>query len=199
MNDGAHSYTYDADGKIKTVDSVTAYTYDGEGQRVKKVVGENTRFIYGIGGQLIAEFDGLTGNLKKEYVYGGARLITIEPTAVNSNGTQYTTSDNLGSPRVITKSGGIVASRHDYMPFGQELGAGTGGRTTAIGFSNGGDNNRKKFPRYERDTETGLDYAQARYYSNAQAVSPVLILLVEVRVLARRRPSAATLTLATIR
>jgi hypothetical protein len=46
---------------------------------------------------LIAEFDGSTGNLKKEYLYGGATLITIEPTAVNSNGTQYTTSDNLGS------------------------------------------------------------------------------------------------------
>jgi hypothetical protein len=35
---------------------------------------------------LIAEFDGSTGNLKKEYLYGGATLITIEPTVVNSNG-----------------------------------------------------------------------------------------------------------------
>jgi len=42
---------------------------------VRKLVGENTRFIYGIGGQLIAEFDGSTGNLKKEYVEGGATLI----------------------------------------------------------------------------------------------------------------------------
>ena len=100
LNDGAHSYTYDAEGKISKVDSVTAYTYDGEGQRVKKLVGENTRFIYGIDGELIAEFDGSTGNLKKEYVYGGAALVTIEPTAVNANGTQYTTSDNLRSPRV---------------------------------------------------------------------------------------------------
>jgi RHS repeat-associated protein len=117
---------------------------------------------------LIAEFDGATGNLKKEYLYGGATLITIEPTAVNSNGTQYTTSDNLGSPRVITNSGGSVVSRHDYMPFGTELGVGTGGRTTGMGFSNSGDNNRKKFTGYERDTETGLDFAQARYYSNTQ-------------------------------
>jgi hypothetical protein len=43
---------------------------------VGKLVGENRRFVYGIGGQLIAEFDGSTGNLKKEYVYGGATLIT---------------------------------------------------------------------------------------------------------------------------
>jgi RHS repeat-associated protein len=37
-----------------------------------------------------------------------------------------------------------------------------------MGFSNSGDTNRKKFTGYERDTETGLDFAQARYYSNAQ-------------------------------
>jgi len=37
-----------------------------------------------------------------------------------------------------------------------------------MGFSNGGDNNRKKFTGYQRDTETGLDYTQARYYGNTQ-------------------------------
>jgi hypothetical protein len=34
-------------------------------------MGENTRFIYGVGGELVAEFDGSNGNLKKEYVHGG--------------------------------------------------------------------------------------------------------------------------------
>jgi RHS repeat-associated protein len=163
-NDGSHSYGFDAERKIATVDNTTAYAYDGEARRVKKLVGENTRFVYGIGGALIAEFDGSSGNLKKEYISGG---ITIEPTAVNSNGTQYPTGDHLGSPRAITNSSGSVVSRHDYMPFGEELGSGTGGRTTGMGFSNGGDNNRKKFTGYERDTETGLDFAQARFYASA--------------------------------
>jgi RHS repeat-associated protein len=168
-NDTIHTYTFDAENKIFKVDSTTAYAYDGEGHRVRKFVGENTRFVYGIGGQLVAEFDGSTGNLKKEYVYGGATLATIEPTAVNSNGTQYTTPDNLGSPRVITNSSASVVGRHDYMPFGEDLGAGTGGRTTGMGYSGGSsDNNRKKFTQYERDTETSLDFAQARYYANAQ-------------------------------
>jgi RHS repeat-associated protein len=70
--------------------------------------------------------------------------------------------------RVITNSSGSVVSRHDYKPFGEELGSGTGGRTTGMGFSNSGDNNRKKFTGYKRDTETGLDFAQARYYANLQ-------------------------------
>jgi RHS repeat-associated protein len=167
-NDTVHAYTFNAENQIKTVAAVNAYTYDGEGQRVRKFVGENTRFVYGIGGQLIAEFDGSTGNLKKEYLYGGATLITIEPAAVNSNGTQYTTSDNLGSARAITNASGSVVSRHDYMPFGEELCAGTGGRTAGMGFCAGGDTNRKKFTGYERDAETGLDFAQARYFSSTE-------------------------------
>src|SRR5260370_38988522 len=67
-NDTNHSYTYDAENKIIKVDGTTAYVYDGEGKRVRKLVGENTRFAYGIGGQLIMEFDGSTGALQQEYV-----------------------------------------------------------------------------------------------------------------------------------
>jgi hypothetical protein len=76
-NDTIHTYAFDAENKISKVHSSSAYVYDGDGRRVRKLVGENTRFVYGIGGQLVAEFDGATGNLKKEYVYGGATLITI--------------------------------------------------------------------------------------------------------------------------
>jgi len=166
-NDTLHAYTFDAENKISKVDAVSAYVYNGEGQRVRKLLGENLRFIYDIDGKQIAEFDGSTGNLKKEYVQGGATLITIEPTALNPNGTRYTTSDTLGSPRVVTSSSAGVVSRHDYMPFGVELGAGVGGRTPAMGFSIA-DGLRQKFTQKERDNETGLDYFLARYYSSTQ-------------------------------
>ena len=169
LNDGSHAYTYSAENKIAKVDNVSAYVYDGEGQRVRKLVSENLRFIYGIGSQLIAEFSGSTGSLQKEYVYGASGLLaTIEPTAINSNGTRYTTPDHLGSPRVITNSGASVISRHDYMPFGEELGTGVGGRTTGMGYPGSSDGLRKKFTAHERDTETGLDFAQARFYSSIQ-------------------------------
>jgi len=160
QNDGSHSYTFDGESRIIKVDSTTAYVYDGEGKRVKKLVGENTRFVYGTSGQLVAEFDGSNGTFKKEYVYGGGMQATIDAT----NGTQYTTTDTLGSPRVATNSSAAVVSRHDYLPFGTELFAGTGGRTAAMGFS-ATDGNRKKFTGYERDSETGLDFAQGRYYN----------------------------------
>jgi RHS repeat-associated protein len=58
-------------------------------------------------------------------------------------------------------------TRHDYLPFGEELFAGTGGRTTAQGYA-GGDGVRQQFTQKERDIETGLDYFGARYYASTQ-------------------------------
>lgn len=53
------------------------------------------------------------------------------------------------------------------MPFGEEIYAGVGGRTTLQKYSTfGADNIRKRFTGYEKDTETDLDFAQARMYQN---------------------------------
>jgi RHS repeat-associated protein len=65
------------------------------------------------------------------------------------------------------KTGSLAGTkRHDYLPFGEELFAGIGGRTTTQGYT--GDSVRQKFTSKERDNETGLDYFLARYYSSAQ-------------------------------
>src|SRR5205823_1294236 len=82
---------------------------------------------------------------------------------------RWLVSDQLGTPRMIFDQSGSLASvsRHDYLPFGEELFAGTGGRTTAQGYSVG-DGIRQKFTQKERDIETGLDYFLSRYYSNSQ-------------------------------
>lgn len=106
--------------------------------------------------------------LLKEYIYGPNGLsATIEPTSINSNGTRYITADHLGSTRVVTNSSGSVISRHDYMPFGIELGSGVGGRTSGMGYDVT-DNVRQKFTQKERDAETGLDYFGARYFSSME-------------------------------
>lgn len=75
-------------------------------------------------------------------------------------------TDHLGTPRMVVGQTGSLSGirRHDYLPFGEELGAGTGGRTTAQGYA--GDNVRQQFTSKERDDETGLDYFNARYYSS---------------------------------
>jgi len=78
-------------------------------------------------------------------------------------------TDHLGTPRIILDQTGSLANvkRHDYLPFREELFATTGLRTAVLGYS-GGDGIRQQFTLYERDTETGLDFAEARYYSENQ-------------------------------
>ena len=165
-SDGTQSLGYDAENKIKTVNGVAdVFRYDGDGNRVRKnfTSGEKVRMVYS-GGHLVAEYDLTTGALKKEYIYGAKGLVAlIEP----STGVQYETADHLGTPRVITNAGAGVVSRHDYMPFGDELGSGVGGRTTGMGFSVS-DGVRQKFTSKERDVEIGLDYFEARFYGYAQ-------------------------------
>jgi hypothetical protein len=48
------------------------------------------------------------------------------------------------------------------MPFGEELNANVGARTTALNYSSGSDDIRQKFTGYQKDSETGLDFAEAR-------------------------------------
>jgi len=171
--DPHYTYAYDAENHMISATGMSSYTYtyDGEGRRVKKSSG-SLRMVYGIGGELLIECDSSTGSLKKEYVYGvNGLLATIDST----NGTLYTTSDHLGSPRMITNSSGAVFSKHDYMPFGEEIMAGTGTylynvRTTAMQYltTAQSDGLRQEFTAKERDTETGLDYFGARYFASTQ-------------------------------
>jgi RHS repeat-associated protein len=168
------SYTYDGENRLVTATMTTGatsqYVYDGNGRRVKKIVGGvGTRFEYGAGGELIVERDDATGTVTKVYCYKGGELLA---TTTNGTSYEYATADHLGSPRAWTDgSGNLVAGgRHDYLPFGGELFAGVGTRATGQGYATSpqADGQRKQFDGYERDDETGLDYAQARYYANVQ-------------------------------
>ena len=137
---------------------IGTYYYDGDGKRVKKAATtENIVFVYDAAGKLIEEYSGST--LQTAYVYAGSRLLTTE----TATGTNYLTSDHLGTPRINTDATGNVTARHDYMPFGEEIFT-VGGRTTGLGYNV--DNVRKKFSGYERDSESSLDFAQARFFSN---------------------------------
>jgi RHS repeat-associated protein len=94
--------------------------------------------------------------------------LTITSLEVASSGVQWLVTDQLGTPRMVFDKTGSLGgvSRHDYMPFGEELYVGTGGRTSTEGYNT--DNVRQHFTGYEADGETGLNFAQARYQSPVQ-------------------------------
>ena len=144
------TFVYDAENKQKEIkdasnNSIGKYFYDGDGKRVKKVSAqETTLFVYDASGKLAAEY----------------LMTTATPQTPT---TSYLTTDTLGSPRVITDQSGNVTSRRDFMPFGEEI-ANLGNRTAAIGYQT--DSTRQKFTGYERDSESDLDFAQARYFDS---------------------------------
>ena len=93
-----------------------------------------------------------------------------EATGGSSANIQWLVPDHLGTPRIILDQTGSFANvkRHDYLPFGEELYAGSGDRTPAMGHVAGDGVRRQQFTSKERDIETGLDYFLARYYSSPQ-------------------------------
>jgi hypothetical protein len=82
--------------------------------------------------------------------YDNFQLVGNTPSTVVN--LQWLVADQLGTPRMVfDKTGALVkVKRHDYLPFGEELFAGTGGRTTAQGYS-ATDGVRQKFTDKERD------------------------------------------------
>ena len=63
---------------------------------------------------------------------------------------------------MVTDQDGRVTSRRDYTAFGEETV--TPERAAGLGYA-GQSETRKGYTGYEKDTESGLDFAQARYYN----------------------------------
>ncbi len=168
------SASYDAENHvINTTEppslggTVDNYWYDGNGQRVVKTLnGTTVVYVYDAFGELDAE-------------YTNASQIT-SPCSTPC----YLTHDYLGSLRLVTdRRGNVVVARHDYLPYGEEIPAGTGGRSAQWGPSNDG-NIPTRFTGQLRDQETGLDYFGARYYGGALGrwTSPDLVNLTDDRI-----------------
>ncbi len=169
---------YDAENRMTQANAVNSYVYDGDGRRVRRNVnGAETWQVYGIGGELLAEYKLTNGTpvLDKEYGYRNGQMLIVAEASPAS--VKWMVTDHLGTPRIIVDAtGGVVNGgslsnvwRHDYLPFGEELTpamAGNGLRSGGNGYVV--DAVRQKFTSYERDDETGLDFAQNRYYSSIQ-------------------------------
>lgn len=75
LNDGTIAYTYDAESHMATAAGVT-YAYDAQDRRVTKSSGKN--YLYGLGGEILAETD-QNGNVSGEYVFFGGKRVAMIP------------------------------------------------------------------------------------------------------------------------
>lgn len=97
-------------------------------------------------------------------------LIVYDGTLAGDEQLKWMVTDHLGSTRMLVNRSGNLSGiqRRDYLPFGEELASTIGHRNASGAGYVGGNNPRQKLTGYERDIETGLDFAQARYFSSVQ-------------------------------
>src|SRR5205823_6311345 len=101
---------------------------------------ETTYTFYGPGG-ILCEFSTVAG--------------TSTATAASGNDrATYRTSDKLGSAVLLISSTGSIVENNRTLPFGESW-------LTDVNSAND-----KKFTTYQRDGESGLDYAMHRYFAN---------------------------------
>ncbi len=92
INDGSHSYAYDANDQIKSVDggSTASYVYDAFGHRVSKTAGGvSTDYVYDILGRVVAEIGGAA-----EAPVGTPAMSTWAATTLQNIGTRPRTSSS---------------------------------------------------------------------------------------------------------
>jgi RHS repeat-associated protein len=158
-----YTYTYDAENHLTQASGMTGgpwtYAYDGDGLRVEKSnASGGTLYWRAITGDTIAETD-LTGSTTntayREYIFFAGRRIASRDSATPTPNVYFYYTDHLGSTTAITTASGTVCYQASFTPYGEEHLAQT---TTCP--------QNYKFTGYERDLETGLDYAFARYYDS---------------------------------
>jgi RHS repeat-associated protein len=143
-NDGYNTLVYDGENRATSATNGSAsatYTYDANGLRVKKAVqnGTTTAYLFS-GSKVVAEYENgaAPSSPTREYVYSGAALVA----KIEGSSTVYYHPDQLS-----------VRGQQSHYPFGESWYASSA--TT-----------KWQFTGYERDTESGNDYAMARYDVN---------------------------------
>ncbi|HEX9272995.1 MAG TPA: RHS repeat-associated core domain-containing protein [Candidatus Binatia bacterium] len=151
----APMYTYDAENRMAAYagGSAATYVYDDNGRRVEKCLpncsSPTSRTVYIFSaGKNIAEYDNgaAPGSPSREYIYSGGTLFATLAGAT----TTYHHHDLL-SVRVSTNGDGNKVGEQGHLPYGEAWYT-TNTWTKFI------------FTSYERDSESGNDFAMARYY-----------------------------------
>lgn len=148
-NDGANAYTYDAEGRMLTVDGEAAvYVYDAFGRRVEKTTGSTSLvYLYDLGGNEIAVVNA-SGASVEDDIYVGSRHLAMYA----NDTTSFYNADQVGTERVRTTVAGAVDETCTSLPSGDNQSCTSG---EPLG----------RFAGYDRDNEYGLAHAPARYYS----------------------------------
>ncbi|MEO1662778.1 MAG: RHS repeat-associated core domain-containing protein [Pseudomonadota bacterium] len=116
----SRDYDYGRDGRLRRVrvngTSVATYDYDAFEHRVRRLAdGEERHFVFLPSGQLIGEYDGVTGAVVTEYIWLADRLVAT----VDGSGTlSYVQTGHLGQPLLVMDGSGAATWTGETTPFG---------------------------------------------------------------------------------
>src|SRR5271166_910938 len=174
------TYTYDANGNVTQAggwsyvwdylnrmlasgynNSTTTYAYDATGARVLQTSTTSTTYYPSKFFSLASTTSGGTSwATSTNYIWlGDTLLATIDQKLYNGSATgtaitRYIHPDHLGSTNAVTDQNGNLVQLLDYYPYG----------ATRIATSTYPTNEKRQYIDQFSDTQTGLDYFNARYY-----------------------------------
>jgi len=155
-----NTYTYDAENRLIAAGGQN-YLYDGDGNRVAKCASTcasgtpGTFYWRGADGNTLVEST-TAGIFEYEYVFFNGQRVA-QRSLTGSEPIYYYFSDHLGTHTIITDGFGKVNYESDFSPYGEEMNI-----TDLTGFSQ-----NYKFTGKERDSESGLDNFDFRYYASS--------------------------------
>ena len=153
---------------------ITQYVYDAEGARIGKGTLSaappnstslcapplssgftlSARYLVDQGGDQVTEING-AGQWQHSNVFSAARLTATYDYNSGNGGLHFELADPLGTKRVQANIYGQIEMSWASLPFGEAQ------------YCTGDDATEHHFTQKERDTESGNDYFEARYYSSA--------------------------------
>jgi len=160
-NDGFHSYTYDAEGKVLQVDggSTGQYVYDALDHRVRTQNANATyEYLYDYAGHRLSSWLEPSNFGNEGRIYWNDRQIAYR--AWNGQ-TYFEHKDVTGTERMRTNYAGSIASTYASLPWGDGYAA---YETDPAG--DGLDN--LHFAQLDKDSESNTEHAMYRQYSSTQ-------------------------------
>jgi RHS repeat-associated protein len=158
-SDGTNCYSYDDSNELIQVRDCTngqlkgEYVYDDQGNRIIQKIYTNgvlSQTVYTPTKSFEASKDASSSSISNTTYYDINNQIVARK---NPDGSKtFYNNDNLGSSNVLTNQSGQLVEKTTYYPFG--------------GIQSGGTQSKFLYTGQKRDSETGLDYYNARYYND---------------------------------
>lgn len=157
VNDSTHSYKYDAEGNLISVDNgaTASYVFDAMNRRVRVQTASSTNeYIYDYASRRISTWLPNGAGIKGR-IYWGNLLAAFR---AQNGDTYFDQKDILGTDRLRMNYAAVAAANYTSLPFGDGYTAHVSGTY--------GDQDNNHFAQLDRDAESDTEHAQFRQYYN---------------------------------